>query len=220
MTQESHVQSLQQEFFRSRGEEWANAMSHLAGLVFGIVGLTMMCVFAAQRGTARHVVSCAIYGTTLVLMFNNSMLYHLVWTFSAKRVLQKMDHLSIYLLIAGTYTPFALLAMTPKWGWSIFGVIWGLCVVGLLTEILCRREWLAVPIYVIMGWLIVMVIKQLYHTMQLPGFVLLVVGGGVYTLGVIFYAMDRVPWMHTVWHVFVLGGAVCHWVAITFFLIP
>lgn len=212
--------NLEDEFFRSRPEEWANAMSHLVGLVFGIVGLTLMCVFAAQRGTARHVVACAIYGTTLVFMFNNSMLYHLVKPLKVKRVFQIMDHVSIYLLIAGSYTPFTLLALSPGWGWTIFGIIWGLALLGLLVDIFFRREWLVVIIYLVMGWLIVFVFKQLCANLSLPGLVLLITGGGIYTLGVIFYAMDRVPFMHTIWHAFVLGGAVCHWVAVTFCLIP
>ena len=212
--------NLEEEFFRSRAEEWANAMSHLVGLIFGIVGLTLMCVFAAQRGTARHVVACAIYGTTLIFMFNNSMLYHLVKPLRLKRVFQIMDHVSIYLLIAGSYTPFTLLALSPGWGWSIFGIIWGLALVGLLVDIFFRREWLVVIIYLVMGWLIIFVFKQLCANLSLTGLILLLTGGGVYTLGVIFYAMDRVPYMHTVWHFFVLGGVVCHWVAVTFCLIP
>ena len=207
-------------FSRSRGEEWANAMTHLAGLVFGIVGLTLMCVFAAQRGTARHVVACAIYGTTLIIMFSNSMLYHLVKPIRVKSVLQVLDHISINLLIAGTYTPFALLALSPKWGWSIFGIIWGLCLLGLLCDIFYRRKWLALTISLMMGWLIVLVFQQLCANLSTAGLVLLVAGGVIYTLGVVFYAMERVPYMHIVWHVFVLGGAVCHWVAVTFCLIP
>ena len=212
--------NLEDEFFRTRAEEWANAMSHLVGLVFGIVGLTLMCVFAAQRGTARHVVACAVYGTTLVFMFNSSMLYHLIKPLKVKRVFQIMDHVSIYLLIAGSYTPFTLLALSPRWGWTIFGIIWGLCVLGVLCDVFYRREWLAMLVCLIMGWLIALVFKQLCASLSTAGLALLVTGGGVYTLGVIFYAMDRVPYMHTVWHFFVLGGVVCHWVAVTFCLIP
>lgn len=207
------------EFHRTSGEEWANAATHLAGLVFGIFALTFMCVLAAQQGDPRRVVSCAIYGSTLIVLYNFSMLYHLIWKWRVKAVFQIMDHISIYLLIAGTYTPFALVTLSESWrGWTIFGTAWGLAAIGILSEICIRprKEWLALTITLLMGWQIILVFKTICSNLSTCALVMLIAGGVTYTLGVIFYAMDRVPYMHTIWHCFVLGGTVCHWVAITF----
>ncbi len=207
------------EFHRSPAEEWANASTHIAGVVFSIFALTFMCVLTAQGRDPYKIVSCAIYGFSLIVLFNASALYHLIWKWKVKAVFQIMDHLSIYLLIAGSYTPFALVTLRHgAVGWWIFGISWGLAVLGILSELLVkpRKEWLSLTIMLLMGWQIVCVFKTLINHISTSGLVMLIVGGGVYTLGVIFYAMDRVPYMHTIWHLFVLGGAVCHWVAITF----
>lgn len=207
------------EFHRSSGEEWANFATHLAGMIFGIFALTFMCVLTAQQGDARKIVSCAIYGFTLIVLYNCSMLYHLVWRLPVKAVLQVFDHISIYLLIAGTYTPFTLVTLgNTAAGWTLFGVSWGLAALGILSELLIRprREWIALLITLAMGWEIIFAFRPLMQHISHLGLVMLVIGGVVYTLGVIFYVMDRVPYMHTVWHCFVLGGSVCHWVAITF----
>lgn len=209
------------EFHRTRGEEWANAISHLVGTVFGIVALTLMCVFAALRGSAIHVVSCAIYGATLIILYNSSTLYHLAINRRLKSFFQVLDHVSIYLLIAGTYTPFALITLQGPSGWTVFGIIWGLAILGILCEVVFTRlKFLSLPIYLLMGWLILGFFKPLIANIPMTGAVMLMVGGVVYTLGVIFYAMDKVPYMHTIWHFFVLGGSVCHWVAINFYVIP
>lgn len=207
------------DFHRSSGEEWANAATHGAGLIFGIFALTFMCVLAAQQGDAKRIVSCAIYGSTLIVLYNFSMLYHLIWKWRVKAVFQIMDHISIYLLIAGTYTPFSLVTLSESWrGWTVFGIAWGLALIGILSEILIRprKEWLALTITLLMGWQIIMVFKTVCANLDLCALTMLIIGGVTYTLGVIFYAMDRTPYMHTVWHCFVLGGTVCHWVAITF----
>ncbi|NLF94202.1 MAG: hemolysin III family protein [Oligosphaeraceae bacterium] len=209
------------EFHRTRAEEWANAISHLVGTVFGIVALTLMCVFASLRGTAIHVVSCAIYGATLIILFNSSTLYHLIANHRLKSIFQVLDHVSIYLLIAGTYTPFALVTLQGPQGWTVFTIVWGLAALGILCEVVFTRlKFLSLPIYLLMGWLVVGFFKPLMANIPMPGAVMLMVGGVVYTLGVIFYVMDKVPYMHTVWHFFVLGGSVCHWVAINFYVIP
>ncbi len=215
------VQFWAKEFHRTRAEEWANAISHLAGTIFGVVALTLMCVYASLRGTAIHVVSCAIYGATLIILFNSSTLYHLVANHRVKSVFQILDHVSIYLLIAGTYTPFALVTLQGAQGWTVFGIVWGLAIVGILCEVVFTKlKFLSLPIYLLMGWLAIWFFKPLMANISLPGGVMLVVGGVVYTLGVIFYVLDKVPYMHTIWHFFVLGGSVCHWVAIHFYVIP
>lgn len=217
-----HLERLQKHFHRSRAEEWANGVSHLLGTCFGIVALTLMCVFAVQRGNVWHVASCAIYGATLVLLYNSSTLYHLVSNLKAKRVMQIFDHINIYLLIAGTYTPFALVTLHGRTGWIIFGTVWGLALLGILFEVAAPKlaGYVSLPIYLAMGWVVVMAWSEIRAGLTADGFAMLVIGGLVYTLGVIFYVMDKVPYMHTIWHLFVLGGSVCHWVCITFYVIP
>lgn len=214
--------ALRKEFHRTRAEEWANGISHLLGTCFGIVALTLMCVFAAQHGNAWHVTSCAIYGATLILLYNSSTLYHLVSNLKVKRVMQVLDHVNIYLLIAGTYTPFALVTLHGRTGWTIFGAVWGLALLGILCEVAAPKiaRYVSLPIYLAMGWTAVMAWGEIRAGLSDGGFTMLVAGGVVYTLGVIFYVMDKVPYMHTIWHFFVLGGSVCHWVCITFYVIP
>ena len=209
------------EFHRTRGEEWANAMTHLAGTLFSVMALTMMCIFSVQRGSAIHIVSCAIYGASLIILYNSSTFYHLVSDNRVKEVFQVFDHVSIYLLIAGTYTPLSLISLGGAKGWTVFGIVWGLAVFGILIEtVLKKLRWMSLIIYLAMGWLVVGFFKAFAAGLAMPGLVMLVVGGVVYTLGVVFYVMDRVPYMHTVWHLFVLGGSVCHWIAINFYVIP
>ena len=207
------------DFHRSPGEEWANFGTHLAGLVFGIFALTYMCVEAGRLGDARKIVGCALYGVSLIVLYNSSMLYHLASAWRVKGAFQIMDHISIYLLIAGSYTPFALVTLqdTPI-GYWILCTNWLLAAIGILTELLVRprKEWLAVTITLLMGWEIIFCIKPLYERIGSLAWVMLLIGGGTYTVGVIFYVMDRVPYMHTIWHVFVLAASVCHWVGIMF----
>jgi hemolysin III len=151
---ENWLQMCLEQFHRSRGEEWANGISHLIGVIFGIVGLTLMCVFSAQVGTAKDVTGCAIFGTALILLYTFSMLYHVFTNFRAKRVFQILDHCGIFLLIAGSYTPCVLMLLPPKIGWTIFGLQWGFAVAGILISCLCTpklSDILTLPIYLIMG---------------------------------------------------------------------
>ena len=217
------IEFCKREFHRTRAEEWANGITHMIGVVFGIVALTMMMVFASLQGTAWHVVSCSIYGATLIILSLMSTLYHLLTNFHAKRVFQIIDHCTIYFLIAGTYTPFVLVTMEhTKIAWVIFGIEWGLAIIGILIETLYPKivNYVSLPIYLIMGWLIVINFASVRANLPGAGMGNLIAGGLCYSLGVIFYAMDRVPYMHTIWHVFVLGGMVCHWVCVMFFVIP
>lgn len=207
---------------RSRPEELVNALTHGVGLAASVAGLVLLVVYAALRGSAWHVVSCSIYGATLILLFNFSMLYHLARGGRAKRVFQILDHSSIFLLIAGTYTPFMLVTLRGGWGWSLFGVVWGLCVVGIVCEatIAHRFRLVSLPIYLGMGWLIVLAGRPLLRTLPTGGEILLVSGGLAYTVGAVFYAMERVPFAHGIWHLFVLAGSICHWCAVMFYVIP
>ena len=207
------------EFHRSRAEEWANGISHFAGTIFSIVALVLLCVYAAKNRSALQVVSGAIFGTCLVLLYNNSTLYHLFKGYHSKKIFQLFDHLGIYLLIAGTYTPFALLTLRGAQGWTVFGIVWGLALIGIVQEsFFKRREWLSLLIYLSMGWLIIFFFKTLLNNVSKPALILLISGGVSYTVGVIFYVMDKIPYMHTIWHFFVLGGSVCHWISVNFFV--
>jgi len=150
------------------------------------------------------------------------MMYHLVKGLKAKRVWQIFDHSTIFLLIAGTYTPYALVTLHGPTGWWMFGIVWGLAALGIFFEVAVPRwaTYASLPIYLLMGWLIVFAFGAIRASLPYGGLVMLIVGGVVYTVGVIFYCMDKVPYMHTVWHLFVLGGTVCHWVSIMFYVIP
>lgn len=208
-----------QDFHRSTAEEWANFGTHFSGAVFSLFALTYMCVKTAETGDPRKIVSAAVYGTTLLVLYSASALYHLVRRWEVKGVLQAFDHISIYLLIAGSYTPFALVTLkdSPLGIWVLV-VTWVLAAFGILAETVMkpRREWLTLLITLVMGWEAILFFKPLYRLLDTPGFVMLLVGGGLYTLGVPFYAMDRTPYMHTIWHAFVLAASVSHWVAIQF----
>ena len=204
------------------GEEIANASTHAIGSLLAIAGLVLLVVFSTSHGTVRHIVSCSIYGATLWLMFLMSTIYHSLPQGRAKRVLRIFDHCSIYLVIAGTYTPFTLAVLPPGWGWSLFGVIWGLALLGIIQKIFFINKWplLSTIIYILMGWLVIIASKPLFTQLPLGGSILLVAGGVAYTFGVLFYVLDNKPYLHAVWHFFVLAGAVCQYLSIFFFVIP
>lgn len=200
----------------SKNEEIANAVTHGIGALLSVVGLVLMVIKAAPIGP-REVVACAIYGASLILLFTASTLYHASRSPRTRRILQKADHTAIYLLIAGTYTPFALLALRGAWGWSIFGVVWGLALAGILFELLGpqqgSRKW-SLVLYIGMGWVVVVAIKPLLSALPQPGLILLLIGGLCYTGGAAFYANKGLTWHHAIWHVFVLGGSIAHFFAV------
>ncbi len=175
--------------------ELINGVTHGVGFLLSIAGLVVLVVLAASRGGARHVVACSVYGSTLILLYLASTLYHSVTAPRAKQVLRLIDHIAIYLLIAGTYTPFTLLTLRGGWGWSLFGVIWGLAIVGSVFKILFigRFRKTSVVIYLLMGWLLMVGLKPLLASLPLAGFVWLMAGGAAYTLGVVFYAWKSLP---------------------------
>ena len=206
----------------SPGEEIANSITHGVGVVFSIAGLAVLTAFASVFGTAWHVVGCSIYGTTQILLYTASTLYHSVPQPRAKAVLRVLDHGAIFLLIAGTYTPFTLVSLRGPWGWSLFGLVWGLAVLGIALQgvLIRRRAVFAVVPYVAMGWLVVVAAKPLLESVALGGLILLLAGGLAYTLGSLFYTWHRLPYHHAVWHVFVLAGSVLHFFAVLFYVIP
>jgi hemolysin III len=202
------------------GEKF-NAVSHLVGTVLALAGAIVLIVLAAREGDPWKVVSVSIYGLTLVVMYSSSTLYHSVRGRS-KDVLQKMDHQSIYLLIAGSYTPFCLVTLRGPWGWSLFGVVWGLALLGGLQEIRPRNDAriLSVVIYLLMGWVALVALVPLVHALGRAGFAWVAAGGLFYTIGIVFYALDtRLAHAHGVWHLFVLAGSATHYIAIIKYVI-
>ena len=198
-----------------KGERF-NGISHLIGAALAIAGAVVLLVVAAQDGAARRLVAFSIYGATLFLLYLISTLYHSL-PGRAKRVFQVLDHQAIYLLIAGTYTPFTLVTLYGPTGWWLFGAIWGLALLGLVIDALPRRGARVVPfvIYFTMGWLVLFALNPLLATLPRAGFYWLLAGGLLYTSGIVFFALDRrFPWMHGVWHLFVLAGSISHYVAI------
>lgn len=206
----------------AKKEEIANWITHAVALLLSITALVLMVVYSARYGDAYHVVSSAVFGTTLILLYGASTLYHLVPVSRLKKVFQKLDHAMIYLLIAGTYTPYTLVNLRGPWGWSIFGVVWGVALTGLLLELIMKKRlgWLSVSLYLCLGWLIVIAVKPLMVHLGGGGMVLLVAGGLFYSLGVIFYLWKRLPFQHAIWHIFVIAGSLCHFFSIFLYVIP
>jgi hemolysin III len=197
-----------------------NSYTHLAGTLLAAVGTPLLIVLAARSGDAWKIVACAIYGAALFLLYGTSTLYHSLRG-RAKRVLRKLDHCSIYVLIAGTYTPFALVTLRGPWGWTLFGLAWGLAAIGIAQEFVFGkgRRRLSVLIYVVMGWMGVAALRPLDAGLGAPGLAWLLAGGLLYTAGIAFYLFDeRVRHFHGVWHLFVLGGSVAHFIAIAFYV--
>jgi hemolysin III len=205
---------------RFHGEKF-NALTHLAGAALALGGAVLLIVLAALTGDPWKVVSVSIYGVTLVLLYSISTLYHGLRG-RAKNVMQKLDHLSIYLLIAGTYTPFCLVTLRGPWGWTLFGIEWGLVLLGSLQEMWPANEAriLSVVIYVVMGWAAVIALHPLLDALGVAGFAWLAGGGLFYTIGIVFYALDtRVTHAHGVWHLFVIAGSAAHFFAVLHYVI-
>ena len=204
------------------GEEIASAVTHGVGAGLAVAGLAVLVAFASLRGTAWEIVSVSVYGATMILMFTTSTIYHAIPGWRAKRVLRILDHAGIFLAIAGTYTPFTLGNLRGPWGWTLFGVVWGLAVLGIVFKatLLGRLKVLSVVAYVAMGWLVLVAARPLSRTVALGGILLLVAGGVAYTAGVAFYAATRLKYHHAVWHFFVLSGSALHYFAVLFYVVP
>ncbi len=202
--------------FYTKQEEIVNAITHGAGVALAIAALVILIVFSALKGTPWHVVSFSIYGATLVILYLGSTLYHSLTNKKAKSLFRKFDHMSIYLLIAGTYTPFCLTVLRGYIGWIIFGIVWGCTILGVTLKAITigKREWLSTMLYIMMGWLIVIAIKTLYIKMPLSGLVYLILGGLAYTGGAYFFMKDKLKFNHGIWHLFVLAGSVFHFFSV------
>ena len=206
----------------TRGEEIANWVTHGIGLILSIVGLTLLIVFSSRRGDAWHVVSFTVFGLTLLLLYTASTVYHAVRSARLRPLLRRIDHAAIFLLIAGTYTPFLLTNLRGPWGWSLFGIVWGLCGAGAVFRLFLKERYrfTTTIAYLFVGWLALVAIHPLITEVPHGGLWLLLAGGLCYTGGIVFFQWQRLRFHHAVWHVFVLGGSICHFLAVLLFLLP
>ncbi|GKX64785.1 PAQR family membrane homeostasis protein TrhA [Inconstantimicrobium mannanitabidum] len=202
--------------FYTKGEEIANAITHGVGTALAIAALVILIIASTMRGTAWHVVSFIIYGVTQFILYLESTLYHSITNKKAKRVFRKFDHMSIFILIAGTYTPFCLTILRGAIGWTIFGIVWACAVVGIIIKSFKtgKYEKLSVALYIAMGWIIIIAILPLYRQMTWWGLTTLVLGGVAYTAGTYVFSRDDLNYNHGVWHLFVLAGSALHFVAV------
>jgi hemolysin III len=203
-------------------EEIANCLTHGVGLALSVVGFVALVALAWTRGGARELVGAAVYGASLVTLYAASTLYHGARSPRRKRLFQLLDHCCIYLLIAGTYTPFTLVTLRGGWGWTLFGLVWGLSVVGIALRVVFgeRFSGASVGLYLLLGWLAVIAVKPIIEAVPTPALLWVVAGGLAYTTGVFFFACKRVPHNHAIWHLFVLAGSICHYLAVALYVIP
>ena len=203
-------------------EEMANCATHGLGLALSLAGFVALVALAWAYGDAWRLASCGVYGASLVGLYLASTLYHGARRPRAKRLLQALDHCGIYLLIAGTYTPFTLVTLRGPWGWTLFGLVWGIALAGIVFRVLFgeRHRPLAVASYVLLGWLCLVAVKPILELVPLGALAWIAAGGFAYTAGVFFFAAKRIPHNHAIWHLFVLGGSICHFVAVLLYVLP
>lgn len=206
----------------SFGEEIASSVLHGIGVMLAIAGLAVLVVFASRYGDAWHVIGCAMFGAALVMCLTTSTLYHSIQAKPMRPILRTLDHLAIFVLIAGTYTPFTLVSLKGPWGWSLFGVIWALAFAGIALRLVLngRAHKVLVSIYLAMGWAVIVAAKPMLIHLAPGGLVLLALGGVAYSVGVIFYKWRALPYNHAIWHAFVMAGAALHFFAVLFYVIP
>jgi hemolysin III len=204
------------------GEEIANSVTHGVGAILSLVGTAFLVERAVRLGTSLHIASVAVYGATLFLLHLSSTLYHAIQAPRAKKVFWVFDHCSIYLLIAGTYTPFLLLSLWGLWGLTLLITIWVLAVAGIVLKavFIGRLRRVSVLFYVLMGWMIVVAAREAWIRVPHAALAYVAAGGLSYTAGIAFYAWKKMPFHHAIWHLFVLGGSVCHYIAILAYLLP
>ncbi|MGN1059309.1 MAG: hemolysin III family protein [Clostridia bacterium] len=204
-------------------EEIVNSITHGLGAVLGVAGTAVAIVWAALYGDAYSVVAASIYGAMLIILYTMSTLYHAFTNETVKKVFRIFDHCSIFLLIAGTYTPFTLVTLRGPFGWTLFGIIWGFTALGIVLNAISIEKFkrFSLVCYIVMGWLIILAAGPMTKALGfMPAMLLLILGGVSYSIGVIFYVMKKVPYMHGVWHLFVLAGSILHYFAILFYVLP
>lgn len=212
-----HAMTARATLDQSIGEEIANSVSHGLALIAVLIGTPFLLVHAARQGDAGYIVGASIFAATMILLYLASTLYHAISHPRAKRVFRVIDHSAIFLLIAGTYTPFTLGVLHGPWGWTLFGLVWGLAVIGIMLKASNRfaHPKLSTAIYLLMGWLVVIAIDPLMARLPTAGLLWLVAGGLAYSAGVVFFALDsRLKYGHFTWHVFVIAGTACHFFAV------
>jgi hemolysin III len=203
----------------SISEEIFNSVTHGIGALLSMAGLAILAIAAINRGSSRALASYSIYGLTLVTLYLFSTLYHGIVPEKAKQKLRLMDHASIYLLIAGSYTPITLLYLKGPWGWSLFGIVWGLAIIGIVLKMIDieKTKIASMTLYFLMGWMVVLALKPMLKSVPAGMLVMLLVGGLFYTLGIIFFAAKKIPHNHGIWHLFVLAGSICHFLGFMLF---
>jgi hemolysin III len=208
--------------FYSRSEEATNIITHAVGFFLGIAALVLMVVRASLHGDAWHIVGASIFGAGLVILYAASTIYHSVRGVKARKVFRVIDHATIYVLIAATYTPFALVTLNGWVGWTIFGVVWGLAVTGIVLKVFFtgRAEVLLTLMYIAMGWMIIFAAKPLVENLSVAGLTWLVAGGVAYTVGAVFYGINKLKFNHAIFHLFVLLGSICHFVTVYSYVLP
>ena len=214
------VQALElQERPQSLGEEIANSVSHGIGLLAALAAFPILVIAAHGRGDSAGIVGASVFATTMVLLYLASTLFHALPQCRAKRVFQILDHSAIYLLIAGTYTPFTLGVLRGDWGWTLFGLVWGLAVVGTVLKSVggVRNTTISTWVYLAMGWLVLIAAKTVWTLMPSWGLFWLLAGGIAYTAGAVFFMAERIRYFHFVWHLFVVAGTACHFFAVLWY---
>ena len=203
-------------------EELANRLSHCAAAIISAVGLAVMVVSATRTGDPYRIVSSTVFCSSLVIFYLISTLYHSLRNPKTRYVFRVLDHAGIYLVIAGSYTPFTLVSLRQGNGWTLFGVVWGLAVAGAIFKsfMTSRMVFIAPVFYIALGWMIVVDLEGLFATVPLKGVIWLVAGGLCYTVGILFYAIDRIPYNHAIWHLFVIAGSVCHYLSVLWYVVP
>ncbi|MGO9274386.1 MAG: PAQR family membrane homeostasis protein TrhA [Terriglobia bacterium] len=203
-------------------ERLANATTHGFGLALSIAGAIVLISDSILHGSVWHIVACSVYAASLVLLYLSSTLYHTFIAQPYKRMFRILDHSAIYFLIAGTYTPFTMVSLRGRWGWTLLGVLWGLALCGVALKLVAigRFPAVSIAVYILMGWMGIISIKPLLAAISLRGFLWVVAGGILYTGGVLFYKAKKMAYNHAIWHLFVMGGSACHYFAVVFYVLP
>jgi hemolysin III len=203
------------------GEELAHSITHGIGLLASVAGLVVLVAMAAATGDPWRIAACAIYAATLVLLYAASTLYHALSATRARGIFRVLDHSAIFLLIAGTYTPFALVSLRGPWGWTLLGIAWGVALLGIAAKAVFGARWpiASTALYVSMGWMAVVAARPLALHLPAGAIAWLVAGGLAYTAGVAFYAWTRLRYSHAIWHVFVIAGSACHYAAVVLYVV-
>lgn len=206
----------------TKGEEIANSVTHGIGLLLAIAGLAVLTAFSMRHSDTWHMVSCVVFATTMILQYTFSTLYHSIQLPRTKSIMRILDHSAIFLLIAGTYTPFMLVNLRGAWGWALFTVVWTLAILGILFQVSLLKRWqgVSLAIYIGMGWVIIVAFKPMLAAVATGGLILLLGGGLAYTLGVGFYLRKSLRYHHAIWHAFVLAGSILHFFAVLFYVTP